>query len=342
MEYGFRSVTMPNCFCSSLLLTRAPTAWLTRIFAPIFAFGAFVGIAHNKGQDSALDTSTVYTALSLFSLLADPLLSLVMALMAFAGSVGSFTRIQVFLEKESHIDPRDKVLAHPSNPLKVSKQLALVAQSEVAISESDSSQLSSKGSLSSLPHQMIAVQNGTFGWDSEKDPCVQNVTITIPSGTFAMLIGPSGCGKSTLLKAILGEVPCKTGAIQLATESVAFCDQSPWHMNASIRDCIVGMSIFDEAWYMSVINACALVKDFEQLPRGDETIIGSKGISLSGGQSQRIVSSGNHPHFFNCGSRFGIYRQLQEQYTPERSLSSSTMSSAVSMQKLKTIYSITW
>lgn len=287
---------MPNCFCSSLLLTHAPTAWLTRIFAPIFAFGAFVGIAHNKGQDSALDTSTVYTALSLFALLADPLLSLVMALMAFAGSVGSFTRIQVFLEKESHIDPRDKVLAHPSNPLKVSKQLALVAQSEVAISESDSSQLSSKGSLSSLPHQMIAVQNGTFGWDSEKGPCVQNVTITIPSGTFAMLIGPSGCGKSTLLKAILGEVPCKTGAIQLATESVAFCDQSPWHMNASIRDCIVGMSIFDEAWYMSVINACALAKDFEQLPRGDETIIGSKGISLSGGQSQRIVSSGNHPH----------------------------------------------
>ncbi|KAL4914137.1 P-loop containing nucleoside triphosphate hydrolase protein [Aspergillus aurantiobrunneus] len=271
-----------------LLVWNMAFAWLTRIFAPIFAFGAFVGIAHNRGQDSALDTSTVYTALSLFALLADPLLSLVMALMAFAGSVGSFARIQVFLEKESHVDSRDKALVHPFNPLQLSKQLALVAQSELDLSESGSSHFS-KGSTSSFSYHMVAVQNGSFGWDTEKGPSVQNVTMAIPSGAFAMLIGPSGCGKSTLLKAILGEVPCHDGTIRLATEIVAFCDQSPWHMNASIQECIVAMSPFDETWYMSVINACALAKDFEQLPRGDKTIIGSKGISLSGGQSQRIA-----------------------------------------------------
>ncbi|KAL4809627.1 P-loop containing nucleoside triphosphate hydrolase protein [Aspergillus unguis] len=262
-------------------------AWLTRIFAPIFAFGAFVGISHNRGQDSALDTSTVFTSMSLFALLADPLLSLVMALMAFAGAVGSFSRIQLFLEKESHVDPRDKVVAQPFNPLKLSKHLALTEQSEVP-SESSSSQFS-KGSLSSLCHNIIAVQNGSFGWDSEKEASVQNVNMTIMSGTFVMLIGPSGCGKSTLLKAILGEVPCQNGSIQLATESVAYCDQSPWHMNASIRDCITAMSAFDREWYTTVVSACALTKDLEQLPRGEETIIGSKGISLSGGQSQRIA-----------------------------------------------------
>jgi ABC-type multidrug transport system fused ATPase/permease subunit len=260
------------------------------------AFGAFVGIAHNRGQDSALDTSTVYTALSLFSLLADPLMSLVMAMMAFAGSVGSFSRIQAFLEKESHVDPRDKVITHPFNPLKVSKQLALVAQSEVAVSESGSSQFS-KGSASSLLHHIITVQGGSFGWNTEEEPSVKNVSITVLSGTLTILVGPSGCGKSTLLKAILGEVPCQDGIIHIATKSVAYCDQSPWHMNASIRECIVAMSAFDKAWYTSVINACALTQDFEQLPYGDETIIGSKGISLSGGQSQRIVRPGCLSYF---------------------------------------------
>ncbi|KAL6239814.1 hypothetical protein BDW75DRAFT_197446 [Aspergillus navahoensis] len=271
-----------------LLVWNMAFAWITRLFGPVAAFGAFVGIAHNRGQDAALDTSTVYTALSLFSLLADPLMSLVMALMAFAGSVGSFARIQAFLEKESHVDPRGKVLTQPFNPLKSSKQVALVAQSEVAISESGSSQFS-KGSSSSLPHHIITVQNGSFGWNTEEEPSVKNVSVTVPSGTLTILIGPSGCGKSTLLKAILGEVHCQDGTIYLATKSVAYCDQSPWHMNASIRECIVAMSAFDKTWYTSVINACALAQDFEQLPRGDETIIGSKGISLSGGQSQRIA-----------------------------------------------------
>ncbi|KKK25305.1 hypothetical protein AOCH_002967 [Aspergillus ochraceoroseus] len=263
-------------------------AWLTRIFAPIFALGAFVAISHNNGHDSALNTSKAYTALSLFSLLADPILSLVMALMAFAGSVGSFARIQVFLDKESHLDPRNKCLPIPLSPFKEeSKIYSQIKELDGVVSGSDSH--CSKGSASSLLHQMVMVQNCSFIWESNKEPSIKKATFTIPSGNLAMFIGPSGCGKSTLLKAVLGEVPCQSGTIQLATESIAFCDETPWHMNGSIQDCIVAMSPFDSMWYATVVNACALSTDFEQLPRGDQTHIGSKGISLSGGQSQRIA-----------------------------------------------------
>ncbi|KKK22299.1 hypothetical protein ARAM_005011 [Aspergillus rambellii] len=261
-------------------------AWLTRIFAPIFALGAFVAISHNNGHDSALNTSKAYTALSLFSLLADPILSLVMALMAFAGSVGSFARIQVFLDKESHLDPRNKCLPIPLSPFKEeSKIYSQIKELDGVVSGSDSH--CSKGSASSLLHQMVMVQNCSFRWESNKEPSIKKATFTIPSGNLAMFIGPSGCGKSTLLKAVLGEVPCQSGTIQLATESIAFCDETPWHMNGSIQDCIVAMSPFDSMWYATVVNACALSTDFEQLPRGDQTHIGSKGISLSGGQSNR-------------------------------------------------------
>lgn len=212
-----------------------------------------------------------------------------MALMTFFGSVGSFQRIQEFLEKKGHVDSRDKSQPLQLGPIQESKQLAFVEDSETLTDESSLAK-SEKGPTA-LSEDMVTIKNGAFGWDTQKEPLLKSLTITIPRHTFTMLVGPSGCGKSTLLKAILGEVPCLNGTISLSSERIAYCDQTPWHMNGSIKQSIVAMSGLDEDWYLSVIGACALVEDFKQLPRGDQTIIGSKGIALSGGQSQRIVSN---------------------------------------------------
>jgi ATP-binding cassette subfamily C (CFTR/MRP) protein 1 len=106
-----------------------------------------------------------------------------------------------------------------------------------------------------------------------------------------MIVGPVGCGKSTLLKALLGEVPLLSGSIIISSLEVAFCDQTPWHMNGTIQESIVGVGKMETTWYSTVLRACALVEDFHQLSKGDQTTIGSNGISLSGGQSQRIVST---------------------------------------------------
>ncbi|GKZ18134.1 hypothetical protein AbraCBS73388_000293 [Aspergillus brasiliensis] len=213
-----------------------------------------------------------------------------MALMNFAGSVGSFKRIQEFLEQKEHIDPRYKSTGPSSYALDEKSQLALIKDTEVSMTESRSTSVpSSKESLPSSVRDVVTIQNGAFGWDETKEPLLKDLTMSIPQGGFTLLIGPSGCGKSTLLKSFLGEVPCLDGNIQLSLDSLSFCEQSPWHMNGTIRDCIVAMSAFESQWYNSVIYACALVEDFEQLPRGDQTVIGSKGVALSGGQSQRIA-----------------------------------------------------
>ncbi|KAH1363877.1 hypothetical protein KXX63_005425 [Aspergillus fumigatus] len=267
-----------------LLVWNMALGWTTRIFAPIFALGAFYGIMHSRGKDSAFDMSTAYTSLSLFALLADPLLSLVMALMTFVGSIGSFSRIQEFLEKDDHVDCRLKPL-HASYESFEPKAMVLVDDSDATETASDRSIHRGK----SVYHDALTVKNATFAWNVEKEPVLKGLTISIARGSFTMIVGPSGCGKSTLLKAILGEVPCVNGEIRLSSDSIAFCDQIPWHMNATIRESIVAMSSFDKEWYASVVHACGLVQDFEQLPRGDETVIGSKGIALSGGQSQRIA-----------------------------------------------------
>ncbi|GME79254.1 unnamed protein product [Ambrosiozyma monospora] len=72
------------------------------------------------------------------------------------------------------------------------------------------------------------------------------------------------------------------------TESAAYCAQTAWLLNATIRDNIIFAAPFNKKRYNDVIDACGLRRDLEILEGGDETEIGEKGITLSGGQKQRV------------------------------------------------------
>ncbi|KAI1015015.1 hypothetical protein LB503_003924 [Fusarium chuoi] len=69
---------------------------------------------------------------------------------------------------------------------------------------------------------------------------------------------------------------------------IGFCDQTAFLWNGTIRDNILGFSLYDEKRYNSVIQATALSVDFAKLAQGDQTNVGSDGITLSGGQKQRV------------------------------------------------------
>lgn len=261
-----------------------------------------------------------------------------MALMNYVASVGSFQRVQDFLEKDSHSDPRNRSSELPMLVPEDKKIVSVITDAETLTNGSTSSK-SWKGSSSTSFHNAVTLQGGDFGWDTAKKPILKNLNITISHGSFVTVIGPSGCGKSTLLKAILGEVPCLGGSIQVLPQSIAFCEQTPWHTNGTIEDCIVAMAGYDARWYSSVIYACALAEDFKQLPRGDKTVIGSKGIALSGGQSQRIVSM----HVSMLGSTVTelAYRHLQGLSTLAKTSLYLTMCSVVLMRQLRIISFIT-
>lgn len=70
--------------------------------------------------------------------------------------------------------------------------------------------------------------------------------------------------------------------------SVAFCAQTPWLQNGTIRDNILFGAAFNADRYGHVLNACALLPDLAALQRGDKTQVGEKGTVLSGGQKARI------------------------------------------------------
>ncbi|KAL3955773.1 hypothetical protein ACCO45_011336 [Purpureocillium lilacinum] len=74
-----------------------------------------------------------------------------------------------------------------------------------------------------------------------------------------------------------------------AAGRLSWCDQSPWILNQSIRDNIIGYFPVNETLYQQVIRACELERDLTQLPHGDLTVVGSKGLALSGGQKQRVA-----------------------------------------------------
>lgn len=92
-----------------------------------------------------------------------------------------------------------------------------------------------------------------------------------------------------MLKGLLGETPSSEGFIYTDTTEIAFVDQPPWIRNGTVQQNILGISLFEEAWYNQVVSACALLGDIAILPKGHATSVGSAGISLSGGQKQRLA-----------------------------------------------------
>ena len=216
-----------------------------------------------------------------------------MAVAGFAGSIGSFARIQEFLDAAERLDersrPSDIVLTRnsQSSTTKNSSQSSEIETEKIHFRTAET-KASTPSPLTAGP--AIQVEDGNFGWTEEKPTIVSDVNLKIWPGDFAMIVGPVGCGKSTMLKALLGELPFTSGTVHIAASQVAFCDQTPWHMNGTVQDSILAISKMDLPRYRSVLRACALEEDLRQLPKGDKTLIGSKGIALSGGQSQRIVS----------------------------------------------------
>ena len=135
----------------------------------------------------------------------------------------------------------------------------------------------------------ILVRNGTFGWSSSDKPVLRDISFSIKTSALAMIIGPVACGKSTLLKALLGETPSSQGFVYVSTTNVAFCDQTPWLINGSVQKNILGFSNFEGPWYNAVLHGCGVEEDLATFPMGDQSLVGSKGITLSGGQKQRLV-----------------------------------------------------
>ncbi|EGO28521.1 hypothetical protein SERLADRAFT_354415 [Serpula lacrymans var. lacrymans S7.9] len=151
---------------------------------------------------------------------------------------------------------------------------------------------------------VIGFKDAVFTWSENRNgsltPSKRNFSLKIEDelffhrGRVNLIVGPTGSGKTSMLMALLGEMhfipsgpasffglPRKGG--------VAYAAQESWVQNETIQANILFGASYDKERYNKVVYQCGLERDFELFEAGDQTEVGEKGITLSGGQKARIT-----------------------------------------------------
>lgn len=128
------------------------------------------------------------------------------------------------------------------------------------------------------------------GSDEDNNFRLSDLNVDCVYGGLTVVVGPVGSGKSSFLLGLLGEMRVLEGSIYLPRhQGVSYVAQNSWLQNASIKDNILFGSPYETKRYETVVEACGLLTDLENLKAGDETEIGERGTTLSGGQKARIA-----------------------------------------------------
>lgn len=206
----------------------------------------------------------IFPILSLVVIVQGPLFGITSVMASIHPTISCFSRVQEYLELPEVQDNREiHSTLCPSEPSSKSVDIAdnwIIKFDKVRIQASDESPI-----------------------------LLEDVNITLPRGHFIPVLGPMSCGKSTFLRSIIGEQRARDGRITIrGRKNIAYCSQRPWLVNTSIRYNICDSDDLDEILYWQVVRACQLLQDFEEMDKGDMTVVGSDGVNLSVGQQMRV------------------------------------------------------
>ena len=206
-------------------------------------------------RDEPLTTELVFPALTLFNLLGFPLAVLPMVITSIIEATVAVGRLTSFFTAEE-------------------LQIDAVQAKDAAANDGDES---------------VRVWDATFTWDrKEGQHCLEDINFVARKAELSCIVGRVGAGKSSFLEAILGNIWKIHGEVVVHGRT-AYVAQQAWVMNASLKENIVFGHRWDPQFYERTINACALTEDLKTLPDGDQTEVGERGISLSGGQKARVT-----------------------------------------------------
>jgi ATP-binding cassette subfamily B protein len=147
----------------------------------------------------------------------------------------------------------------------------------------------------------VCVEHVSFSYNAGRQ-ILKDVSFEIPSGKKVAVVGPSGAGKSTLSRLLFRFYETDSGRIRIDDQDISDVTQNSLRENIGIvpQDTVLfNQSIFHNIHYANhdatmddVIHAArvANIHEFIQsLPDGYETIVGERGLKLSGGEKQRIA-----------------------------------------------------
>ncbi|XP_035697627.1 multidrug resistance-associated protein 4-like [Branchiostoma floridae] len=132
----------------------------------------------------------------------------------------------------------------------------------------------------------VTVDINTARW--KKSTTLRNIKVDIKEGELIVVIGPTGAGKTALLCTILRELSNVDGKVDVRG-TLAFAAQEPWAYPDTIKNNIVDFGKpFDQEKYDRAVSVCKMERDISRMSHGDETYIGDRGVTLSGGQKARL------------------------------------------------------
>lgn len=248
------------------------------VFASMLAFVTYALSNHD------LDPAPIFSSLALFNSLRMPLNMLPMVIGQVTDASTAFNRIQEFLlaEEQTEDIERDQNMENA-----IEMEHASFTWERLPTDEKDADKAEKKAAARLEPTEksILKVDNAD---ETPIEPFKLNdMTFEVGRHELLAVIGTVGCGKSSLLSALAGDMRVTDGTVRLSTTR-AFCPQYAWIQNTTVRNNILFGKEYDETWYEQVIDACALTPDLEILPNGDQTEIGERGITVSGGQKQRL------------------------------------------------------
>jgi ATP-binding cassette subfamily B protein len=148
----------------------------------------------------------------------------------------------------------------------------------------------------------LAAVNLTFHYPNSENG-IEGINLTLKRGTVTVVTGRIGSGKTTLVRAILGLLPLEAGEILwngnhiaspgdfLVPPRCSYTAQVPRLFSNTLRNNILlGLDRSDDDIYVAT-KLAVMDRDLEELDDDLETMVGARGVKLSGGQMQRSAAA---------------------------------------------------
>ncbi|KAG9509318.1 Multidrug resistance-associated protein 4, partial [Fragariocoptes setiger] len=138
-------------------------------------------------------------------------------------------------------------------------------------------------------HEISAawIADDLYERNEETTLSLSGLNFTVRPGELLVIVGRVGSGKSSILMSLMGELPIVSGDLSVDGR-ISYASQEPWIFAGSVEENVLFGKPYDKKRFDEVIRACALHKDIELFPQGIDTLVGERGISLSGGQKARV------------------------------------------------------
>ncbi|KAL9471438.1 hypothetical protein ACSS6W_009379 [Trichoderma asperelloides] len=254
------------------------------IFASMLSFITYSLTNHG------LAPAEIFSSLALFNGLRIPLNLLPLVLGQVIDAWSSLQRIEQFLLEE---EQEEDVILKPEGEHAIELVNTSFTWEKTPAKEADKGSASKdkKSKKVEAPKptaQPATTEDSASTLVEEREPFkLQDLNLQAGRNELIAVIGTVGSGKSSLLAALAGDMRKTEGDVVFGA-SRAFCPQYAWIQNTTLQNNITFGKEMNREWYKEVIQACALQADLDMLPNGDLTEIGERGITISGGQKQRL------------------------------------------------------